>query len=109
MILIGMKRFSVGHELFLSMIDGKTCAYLSNTDSSTTCPICKATPNEMNDVKKLSQKMVDESLYEFGLSPLHAKIRFMEFVLHLGYNICHSKRYVCNVITILILLEEKKN
>lgn len=85
-IMIGEKRFFVNHKLFLSMIDGKTCAYLTDTDSSTTCPICKATPNEMNDVKNVSQKTVDESVYEFGLSPLHAKIRFMEFILHLGYN-----------------------
>lgn len=85
-ITIGEKRFFVSHKLFLSMIDGKTCAYLTDTDSSTTCAICKATPNEMNDVKNVSKKPVDESLYEFGLSPLHAKIRFMEFVLHLGYN-----------------------
>lgn len=97
-ISIGMKRFSVGHKLFLSMIDGKTCAYLTDTDSSTTCPICDATPNEMNDVKKLSQKTVDESLFEFGLSPLHAKIRCMEFVLHLGYNMTFKK--VCIVYTI---------
>lgn len=90
-ISIGEKRFLVGHKLFLSMIDGKTCSYLTDTDSSTTCVICKATPNEMNDVKRVSQKTVDESFYEFGLSPLHAKIRFMEFVLHLGYNMPFKK------------------
>lgn len=68
------------------MIDGKTCSYLTGTDSSQTCIICKATPNEMNDPKLLALKTIDESLYEYGLSPLHAKIRFMEFVLHLAYN-----------------------
>lgn len=85
-ILIGEKRVLVRHHLFLSMLDGKTCSYLTNTDSSQTCVICKATPNDRNDFSKLSQRTADESFYEFGLSPLHAKIRFMEFVLHLGYN-----------------------
>lgn len=49
-ILIGEKCFFVNYTMFLSMIDGKTCAYLTNTDSSTTCPICKANPTEMNNL-----------------------------------------------------------
>lgn len=48
MITIGDQRFIVKHLLFLYMVDGKTCQYITNTDSSTTCIVCKATPNEMN-------------------------------------------------------------
>lgn len=90
-VSIGGKCFHVRHQLFLTMIDGKTCLYLTDTDSSMTCIICKATPNDMNDIEKLSEKLVNESFYEFGLSPLHAKIRFMEFVLHLAYNMRFEK------------------
>lgn len=90
-ISIGDQNFSVSHKLFLSMVDGKTCQYITNTNSSTSCVMCKATPNEMNDIEKISLKPVDESLYELGLSPLHAKIRCMEFILHLGYNMSFEK------------------
>ncbi|XP_037037553.1 uncharacterized protein LOC119075260 [Bradysia coprophila] len=93
MISIAEKRFFVKHKLFLSMVDGKTCAYVTNTDSSTSYVVCKATPNEMSDVDALSLKTVDETVYDFGLSPLHAKIRFMEFVLHLGYNMTFKNYY----------------
>lgn len=90
-IIHNNKTFSVSHKLFPTMVDGKTCQYLSHTKSSQACPICKATPNEMNDVESVSCKVDDKSIYEFGLSPLHAKIRFMEYILNISYNLSFKK------------------
>lgn len=80
------KKISVSYKLYLTMLDGKSCQH-SNTPSSMTCYICGANPNDMNDIKTVSTFPVTRPFFEFGLSPLHAKIRFMEFILHLSYNL----------------------
>lgn len=47
--------------------------------------ICGANPKEMNDLDKCLKKEGNKEYFEFGLSPLHAKIRFFEYFLHLSY------------------------
>jgi len=76
----------------LTMIDGKVCQALTETPSATTCYICGAQPSEMNKLNIIQNKPKNISNYEFGLSTLHAWIRFMECILHISYclNFCKT-------------------
>lgn len=79
--------FSVSHNLSLTMIDGKICQILTNTSSAACCPICKAKPSEMNDLVKIRRKDLNSDAFKYGLSSLHALIRFMEFILNIAYRL----------------------
>lgn len=85
------KSITISHELFETMIDGKVCQALSDTPSSSACVICKACPKEMNNLPLVTKREVDTSILKFGLSTLHARIRFMENILHIAYNIQFKK------------------
>lgn len=77
---------NIQHSLQMTMVDGKVCTALSNS-SSAKCYICGATPKDMNKIDECLQKTVDETRYEFGLSPLHAWIRFFEYFIHVSYKL----------------------
>lgn len=80
------KNVAVNHKLFLTMIDGKVAQVLTNTPSSASCTICKATPTQMNNLERVAARPEDENAFKYGLSTLHAWIRCMEMILHIGYN-----------------------
>lgn len=40
----------------------------------------------MNDLTKLRLKPLNNDALKFGISPLHARIKFMEYILHIFYN-----------------------
>lgn len=74
--------------MFLTMIDGKVINALTETKSTSTCYICGAKPNDMNDLTRLQKNFkADTNAYKYGISPLHARINFMEFVLKLSYRL----------------------
>ena len=80
------KNVMVRHEFFLTMIDGKVLNELTSTKSTLSCPICKRTQkNFQKEADDLAE--ADERNYEFGISPLHARIRCMDFVLKLAYGL----------------------
>lgn len=72
-----------------TMVDGKTINALTGQRSSSSCNCCGATPTQMNDLRK--DREVNEKAFQFGLSPLHCRIRFMECILHIGYNLDFKK------------------
>lgn len=80
------REYHITHRLQLTMVDGKVCNALSSVSSSK-CYICNALPSEMNKIDQCLNKKVDESKYEFGLSPLHALIRFFEYFIHVAYKL----------------------
>lgn len=80
-------KIKINHSLYLTMIDGKVAQALTDTPSSASCVICQATSSEMNNLQKLSFKTVNEEHYKYGLSSLHAWIRFMECILHIAYRL----------------------
>lgn len=88
----------LSHSLLLTMIDGKASSILCDT-SSQRCDLCKATPKEMNNLAKLKNKNIDTELYKYGLSTLHAWIRFMECILRISY--------ILNVKSWIVKNEEK--
>lgn len=49
--------------------------------------MCGATPKEMNRIDDCLRKKVNEKSFQFGLSPLHAWIRFFEYFIHLSYRL----------------------
>lgn len=57
------------------------------TNSTQRCYLCGATSKEFNDIDNMLQKEIDESNLKFGLSTLHAWIRFFECLLHLSYKL----------------------
>lgn len=76
----------ISHELHMTMIDGKVANILADVPSSAQCPICLAKPSEMNNLELLASKPLRSDVYKLGLSSLHMKIRCMECLLHISYN-----------------------
>lgn len=68
------------------MIDGKVCNALSCA-SGMRCYICHATISQMNNIKYVQEKTKNSEMYKFGLSVLHAYIRFFECFLHISYRL----------------------
>lgn len=99
------RTFKVKHNMLCTMIDGKTAQSLTETKSSSTCYICKATPREMNNLDRIHEKSYDNSALKLGLSPLHARIKFMECILHVAYNLSFKKWSTTNETKI----EREKN
>ncbi|GBP90817.1 hypothetical protein EVAR_66000_1 [Eumeta japonica] len=67
------------------MVDGKVCNGATHTTSTLKCYICGTISEEFNDLSK--RKDVKEESLKFGLSILHARIRFFENLLHLSYKL----------------------
>jgi len=78
----------IKYKMLLTMVDGKICNSITET-SSQTCYICGATPKTMNYMR--NEKLRVEN-YKFGLSTLHAWIRFFECLLHISYRL-HAKKW----------------
>lgn len=75
----------VSYQLVLTMIDGKVGQALTDTKASSSCIICQTTSSQLNQVPEKSLDNTDA--YEFGLSPLHTRIRFMEHILKISYDL----------------------
>jgi hypothetical protein len=69
------------------MVDGKDCNAITSTTSAQKCYICKATPVEINQIEKVTNKEIDPATLCFGLSTLHVWIRFFEYFLHISYRL----------------------
>lgn len=88
---------SVNHILKMTMVDGKVCNALTETKSTQTCYICGAGPKLMNNINAIQNRDVDPVSLEFGISPLHARIRFMEWLLHVSYRL-DVKKWRCGTL-----------
>ena len=69
----------------MSMVDGKVCQALTKTPSSQSYYICDAKASMMNKLEEVKLLPVKIENYSFGLSTLHAWIRFMKCILHIEY------------------------
>lgn len=97
---------SIKHLLLMTMVDAKVCNASTDTASTLRCYICKATSKDFNDLSKI--KEVNTESLTFGLSVLHARIRFFEFLLHLSYKINVKKWQIRSVEERKIVQERKK-
>ena len=100
--------FHCQHILLLCMVDGKVINALTETSSNMRCYICGATPRHMNDLHYVTQLPTNKSSLNFGLSSLHAWIRFMEYFLHLAYRLKVQKWQSRKSSEKLMIVEEKK-
>nr|XP_022901971.1 uncharacterized protein LOC111414763 [Onthophagus taurus] len=90
----------IKHEILFTMVDGKVCNAATQTKSTMRCYICNATSSEFNDLAK--SRLPKKENLSFGLSLLHARIRFFESMLHLAYKLPIKKWNV------RLTIEEKK-
>jgi hypothetical protein len=88
-VRVANKTFFVTHQMALTMLDGKICNSITDTTSAQKCS--NATPTQMNNVAGVTAREVDETVYRFGLSPLHAWIRFFECIIHISYRLDFKK------------------
>lgn len=86
-ICLDEKDVTIQHKLVLSMIDGKVSNVITNTASSQRCSICGATPSCMNNLESIEKRPTDKAALHYGLSVLHAWIRFFEYFLHVSYRL----------------------
>ncbi|CAH2107387.1 unnamed protein product [Euphydryas editha] len=88
-VLRATGEISIKHTMLFTMVDGKVCNAATQTKSTMRCYICKATSKDFNNLKAL--KEVNYENLKFGLSVLHARIRFFKTLLHLSYKITVQK------------------
>lgn len=67
------------------MIDEKVCNVLTSNSSIQKCYICKTSPTEFNKLDNLASRLYDPLSLDFGISSLHACIRYFECLLHVSY------------------------
>ena len=79
----------VKFNLKLTMIDGKAANAICSTSSQQVCNICSASPKQMNSIACGSLLTPTSNIdnIELGLSPLHARIRCFECLLHISYRL----------------------
>lgn len=86
----------IQHKLCMTMLDGKTCHAITHTASSQACNMCGVTPKDVNNIDKILQRNIDITVSDYGLSTLHAYIRFFEWFLHvaarLDVKVWHKKK-----------------
>lgn len=68
--------------MHLTMLDGKAISALTKIPSQT-CYICKCKPKGMNDLNNVTHLPVIEENLKYGLTTMHAWIKFLECVLQI--------------------------
>lgn len=76
------KEIIIIHNFYLTMIDGKIFSLLAGSSTI------------INDLKAVEKLQPNESLIEYGLSTLHAWIRFFERILHIANKLDIKKWHV---------------
>lgn len=90
-VVVTGKEINVLHKLLFTMLDGKTAQIVTHTTAAAVCYICGAKPTEMNNLELVSMKTIKPEACELGISSLHARIKFMECILHIAYNLPFQK------------------
>ena len=76
---------SVRFKGWATMLDGKALGYINRVLAMQNCPLCNSTPTKMSTRASLFDELIDDpDALKHGFSPLHYKMRAMEFLLHLG-------------------------
>lgn len=85
--VIDGKDITVSFKLAFTMIDGKVCNAIADNASAQRCYLCQATSKDFNNIDAMLKRKINEDYVQFGLSTLHAWIRFFECCLHVGYKL----------------------
>lgn len=78
------------YEMYLTMIDGAVVNVLAQNSASSNCYLCGATPSLMNSFNVV-ERPINENFLRYGLSTLHAQIKFFECLLHISYKLPFKK------------------
>lgn len=81
------RKIVVTFSLHLTLIDGKVLNIITGTKSCQVCPICGASPKDFMKTTEISNFKAKIENPNYGISPLHAWIRFFEFVLKIYYKL----------------------
>lgn len=81
------KEISIDFNLHFTMIDQKVCNAVSSTTSAQRSYLCGETLKEFNKIDEMLSKDIVVENIRFGLSTLHALIRFFECYLHIPYKL----------------------
>ena len=95
----------------MTIIDGKILNILTGTKSNQACPICGATPNDFVKVQEFKTAEFFEpkpNTLQYGITPLHAWIRFFECIVHISYRYALCKWEIRVTSKKKILLCRKK-
>lgn len=103
----GTTTFVIKPVLILTMVDGKVCNAITETASTMRCYICGLTSKDLNNLKKATR--AKECNVQFGLSTLHARIRVLEFFLHLSYRLDVKKWQIRDPYDKLQVKNKKKS
>lgn len=92
-IVSGSYRITIHLSLYLTLIDGKVLNIITNTRSIQSCPICHETPKNFNNLsnKKPGYFTSNSESLRYGISSLHAWIRFLDCCLHISYKLTIKK------------------
>jgi hypothetical protein len=80
------KTLTINYTLIMTIIDEKFINVLTDT-SSQKCFICQCNPKAMNDLENLCNFDINIENIKYGLSTLHAWIKFLECILHIAYKL----------------------
>lgn len=100
--------FNISFDIKCTMIDGKVCNILTDQKSSNCCNICGVGPKNINNIAYIKSLPCNTENYKFGLSTLHCWIRFMEYLLHISYNLDFKIGYAKGENKILKAERKKK-
>lgn len=90
------------------MIDGKVWNSLTSNKSTQRCYICGACSKDFNNIDNIVLRPANTDNFKYGLSTLHAWIRFFECLLHLAYKMDIKKWQARSDIDKQIVLDTKK-
>lgn len=76
---------NISFDMCLTMIDGKVSNAITSTPSYWHCSICGDKKSDFASTSK--QRTINKEVLSFGISPLHARIRFLEHFLHIAYDL----------------------
>lgn len=85
--VIDGKIIPITYKLSLTMIDGKVCNSLTYTASAMRCNLCSATSKDFNNIDEMIDKDIQTEHLKYGISSLHAWIRFFECCIHISYRL----------------------
>lgn len=106
-VMLDEKEYSITHTPVFTMIDGKICNSLSDTKSTLRCYLCDATSKDFNNIDAILDRPIKNEYLSFGISVLHAWIRFFECLLHIAYKL-PTKSWCISKETESIVEENKK-
>ena len=86
------------YQLCLTMLNGEAISAITKVPSQV-CHICKAKPTQMNNMDNTQFKNVNINDLKYGLTTMHAWIKAMELILHLGYYLKLKKPTIRNATT----------